>query len=285
MARRSPDGESPVEAPSKDAPLPMVPVATSQFAEISRAIVRDEAPPEPRRLQRGAVIFDVDGTLLDDMGPISELAGKLLFETFGTPVVEGQLHYLATTGMPFEAQLAQLYGNATEADRRSVARTFHMRKVQEAYAIAKPFPEMPRTLKRLAAAGWTLSVSTGAEREMADLVLEREGLRYWFEDVLGSGQGTKREHLAEYRRRYPDVPLVLVGDSRFDLEAAQSVKGVVSVARATRLQNWTLSPDDLMRWGAAWADYSLAELPEALERLIGDATKAPEGAARRRKTR
>ncbi|HEV8050451.1 MAG TPA: HAD hydrolase-like protein [Thermoplasmata archaeon] len=285
MARRSPDGESPVEAPSKDAPLPMVPVATSQFAEISRAIVRDEAPPEPRRLQRGAVIFDVDGTLLDDMGPISELAGKLLFETFGTPVVEGQLHYLATTGMPFEAQLAQLYGNATEADRRSVARTFHMRKVQEAYAIAKPFPEMPRTLKRLAAAGWTLSVSTGAEREMADLVLEREGLRYWSEDVLGSGQGTKREHLAEYRRRYPDVPLVLVGDSRFDLEAAQSVKGVVSVARATRLQNWTLSPDDLMRWGAAWADYSLAELPEALERLIGDATKAPEGAARRRKTR
>jgi phosphoglycolate phosphatase len=285
MARRSPDGESPIEAPSKDAPLPMVPVATSQFAEISRAIVRDEAPPEPRRLERGAVIFDVDGTLLDDMGPISELAGKLLFETFGTPVVEGQLHYLATTGMPFEAQLAQLYGNATEADRRSVARTFHMRKVQEAYAIAKPFPEMPRTLKRLAAAGWTLSVSTGAEREMADLVLEREGLRYWFEDVLGSGQGTKREHLAEYRRRYPDVPLVLVGDSRFDLEAAQSVKGVVSVARATRLQNWTLSPDDLMRWGAAWADYSLAELPEALERLIGDATKAPEGAARRRKTR
>jgi phosphoglycolate phosphatase-like HAD superfamily hydrolase len=267
----------------------MVGPATSQFAEISRAVIREEPTVEPRRLERGAVIFDVDGTLLDDMGPISELAGKLLFETFGTPELEGRLHYLATTGMPFEAQLSQLYRNASEDDRRSVARTFHMRKVQEAYAIAKPFPEMPRTLKRLAAAKWTLAVSTGAEREMADLVLEREGLRYWFEDVLGSGQGTKREHLAEYRRRYPGAPLILVGDSRFDLEAAHSVEGVISVARATRLQSWTLSPDDLTRWGAAWADYSLSELPEALERIVpppGSPPKKPAtGASRRRKTR
>jgi phosphoglycolate phosphatase-like HAD superfamily hydrolase len=266
----------------------MVGPATSQFAEISRAIIRDEPVVEPKQLERGAVIFDVDGTLLDDMGPISELAGKLLFETFGTPEAEGRLHYLATTGMPFEAQLSQLYHGASEDERRSVARTFHMRKVQEAYAIAKPFPEIPRTLKRLAAARWTLAVSTGAEREMADLVLEREGLRYWFEDVLGSGQGTKREHLAEYRRRYPGAPLVLVGDSRFDLEAAKSVEGVISVARATRLQSWNLSPDDLTRWGAAWADYSLSELPEALERILGaegspSAKKVP-GSGRRRKT-
>jgi phosphoglycolate phosphatase len=219
-------------------------------------------------LDRGAVIFDVDGTLLDDMGSISVLAGRVLAETFGTPEEEGRLHYLATTGMPFEAQLSQLYSWAPPDERASVARTFHMRKVAEAYANAHPFPEVPRLLKRLAADGWTLAVSTGAEREMADLVLEREGIRYWFDDVLGSGQGTKREHLAEYKRRYPGVPIVLVGDSRFDLEAAQSVEGVVSVARATEMPGWTLSPDDLQRWGAVWADYSLSALPEALAKFV-----------------
>ncbi|MCI4327626.1 MAG: HAD hydrolase-like protein [Thermoplasmata archaeon] len=289
MARRAPESDPATEAPEGGAPLPMAGGATSQFAEISRVVLKDQPPVEPTQLARGAVIFDVDGTLLDDMGPISELAGKLLFDSFGTPEAEGRLHYLATTGMPFEAQLSQLYRNATDDERRSVARTFHMRKVQEAYAIAKPFPEMPRTLKRLAGAGWTLAVSTGAEREMADLVLEREGLRYWFEDVLGSGQGTKREHLAEYRRRYPGVPLVLVGDSRFDLEAAQSVEGVVAVARASRLQSWTLSPDDLKRWGAAWADYSLSGLPEALDALFQASAlpseKPTKGGSRRRKTR
>ncbi|MGI0130003.1 MAG: hypothetical protein ACREEC_07645, partial [Thermoplasmata archaeon] len=114
------------------------------------------------------------------------------------------------------------------------------------------------------------------------------GLRYWFEDVLGSGQGTKREHLAEYRRRYPDVPLVLVGDSRFDLEAAQSVEGVVPVARATQIPGWTLSPDDLRRWGALWADYSLTTLPEALEDLVqpvGTKRRPAARSARRTKTR
>jgi phosphoglycolate phosphatase-like HAD superfamily hydrolase len=261
----------------------MVSPATSQFAEISRGLFREDPVVAPKALERGAVIFDVDGTLLDDMGMISELAGRVLFDAFGTPPAEGRLHYLATTGMPFEAQLAQLYSEAPVEERRSVARVFHMQKVSEAYARAHPFPDVPKLLKRLAADGWTLAVSTGAEREMADLVLEREGLRYWFEDILGSGQGTKREHLAEYRRRYPGAPIVLVGDSRFDLEAAQSVDGVTAVARATEIPGWALGPDDLRRWGAAWADYSLSGLPEALNELFGERS-APK-ASRRKTTR
>jgi phosphoglycolate phosphatase-like HAD superfamily hydrolase len=111
-------------------------------------------------------------------------------------------------------------------------------------------------------------ISTGAERETADLLLEREGLRYWFDGILGSGQGTKREHLLEYRRRYPDVPIFLVGDSRFDMEAGSSVDGVRAVGRASTFHGWGLTPDDLKRWGAVWADYSLANLPEALEALV-----------------
>jgi phosphoglycolate phosphatase-like HAD superfamily hydrolase len=285
MADPDPDEriELPMATPERETPLSMVGSATSQFAEISRGLIGDRPPVAPKSIERGAVIFDVDGTLLDDMAGISDVAGKVLLEAFGTPEAEGRLHYLATTGMPFEAQVNQLYGDAPIELRRSVARQFHQRKIAEAYARAKPFPEIPKLLKRLAAAGWTLAVSTGAEREMADLVLEREGLRYWFEDVLGSGQGTKREHLAEYRRRYPDAPLVLVGDSRFDLEAAQSVKGVIAVARASRFANWTLSPDDLRRWGAVWADYSLSELPEALERILAPKparSKKPAGKAR-----
>ncbi len=231
----------------------------------------------PRAVARGVVVFDLDGTILDDLGLISHVAGDALFRAFGTPVEEARLHYLATTGMPFEAQLAQLYPGAPAADRLGVARLFHSRKVQEAYALAHPFPEVPRLLKQLSRDGWTLVVSTGAEREMADLVLEREGLRFWFEDLLGSAQGTKREHLREYRRRYPGVPVFLVGDSRFDMEAAASVEGVTPIGRAASLHGWTLTPDDLQRWGARWADYSLASLPTVLDKLLAPA------APRRRK--
>jgi phosphoglycolate phosphatase-like HAD superfamily hydrolase len=221
----------------------------------------------PTHVERGVVVFDMDGTILDDISLISHVAADVMHTAFGTPIEEGRIHYLATTGMPFEAQLAQLYANAPAALRAATARTFHGRKVTEAYAHAGPFPEVPKLLKRLAQEHWTLVISTGAETEMADLLLEREGLRFWFDEVLGSAQGTKREHLQEYRRRYPGARIFLVGDSRFDMEAAASVEGVTPIGRASSLHGWGLTPEDLRRWGAVWADYSLSNLPEKLTEL------------------
>ena len=280
--RPRPEADGP---PAREgAELPIL-VATSQYAEVSRPVGRPKEPPAPRVVERGVVVFDLDGTILDDLPAISRVASEVMASAFGTPTEEARIHYLATTGMPFEAQLAQLYPEAPAALRSSTARTFHQRKVAEAYARAKPFPEMPRTLKQLARDGWNLAISTGAETEMADLLLEREGLRYWFEDVLGSGDGTKREHLAEYRRRFPDRPMFLVGDSRFDMEAAQSVAGVVPLGRASRLSHWSLTPLDLRKWGAAWADYSLEGLPDVLARLERPPAARPSRRTPRRRKR
>jgi len=254
--------------------LPVV-ASASQFAEVGRGVGRPKVEVPPTRVERGVVVFDLDGTILDDLGLISAVAADVMLAAFGTPVDEGRIHYLATTGMPFEAQLAQLYPTAPPALRASTARTFHQRKVTEAYSKAKPFPEIPKMLKRLGSERWTLAVSTGSETEMAELLLEREGLRYWFEEVLGSAEGTKREHLVEYRRRFPGVPMFLVGDSRFDMEAAQSAPGVIALGRASALPGWGLTPLDLEKWGARWADYSLATLPEVLEKLTRAAARRP----------
>jgi len=251
------------------------PPTTAAATRAPRAPV--ETPP-PRR---GVVLFDLDGTLLDDLPLIAEVAADVLHDAFGTPVEEARVHYLATTGMPFEAQLAQLYPEAPPDLRAGASRTFHQRKVTEAYARAKPFPEVPKLLKTLSGDGWNLAVTTGAETEMAELLLEREGLRYWFDDVLGSAEGTKREHLAEYRRRYGEVPMFLVGDSRFDMEAALSVPGVVAFGRASSLGAWTLTPQDLRRWGAQWAAFSLADLPTVLERSGRPGRRTPAGRAQR----
>ena len=238
-------------------------------------MVRRTEPVAPRRVERGVVIFDLDGTILDDLNAISHVAADVLHQAFGTPQEEARIHYLATTGMPFEAQLAQLYPDAPADLRGRAARMFHQRKVAEAYAHAQPFPEVPRLLKRLSEERWTLAVSTGAETEMAELILEREGLRFWFEDVIGSADGTKREHLREYRRRYPEVPIFLIGDSRFDMEASHSVEGVLPLGRASRLPHWTLAPSDLQKWGAAWAGFSLVSLPSVLARLVVRRRRTP----------
>ncbi len=278
-------GERPPEIPVEGAPVALPMMAAGPPPTPAVATDRLERP-DPRSVERGLVLFDLDGTLLDDLGLISEVAASVMHSSFGTPPEEARVHYLATTGMPFEAQLAQLFPDAPAALRAQTARTFHQRKVTEAYAKAKPFPEVPRMLRRLGQDGWTLAVSTGAETEMAELLLEREGIRYWFEGVLGSSYGTKREHLVEYQRRYPGARTFLVGDSRFDMEAAGSVDGVTALGRASRLANWTLSPKDLRGWGAAWADYDLATLPEVLRELErpprAPPKRKPKATARRR---
>jgi phosphoglycolate phosphatase-like HAD superfamily hydrolase len=272
------------ESPSTEEPLIPLPVlATKSLDTPEPSPLPEEPPPEPRRVPRGVVVFDLDGTILDDLNHISEVAADVMAKAFGTPSEEARIHYLATTGLPFEAQLAQLYPDVSPSERHRIALQFHHRKAKEAYGTAHPFPEIPRVLKRLSQDRWTLLISTGAEKEIADLLLEREGIRYWFEAVLGAGQGTKREHLAEYRRRFPGVPMFLVGDSRFDMEAATSVPGVTALARASSLPGWSLVPKDLEKWGAAWADHSLGALPEVVERLERVGSPRPRRAARGKK--
>lgn len=281
VRRSEPADDAPGSPPSSDDAEPLIPLPVLVNKSLDTpepSPLPEEPPPPPRALPRGVVVFDLDGTILDDLNHISEVAADVMATAFGTPPEEARVHYLATTGLPFEAQLAQLYPDVPPEERHRVALTFHRRKAKEAYGTAHPFPEIPRVLKRLSQEKWTLVISTGAEKEIADLLLEREGLRYWFDAVLGAGQGTKREHLAEYRRRFPDVPVFLVGDSRFDMEAATSVPGVVALGRASSLPGWALTPADLQRWGAAWADHSLGGLPDVvgrLERRRGESRRAP----------
>ncbi|HEV2316404.1 MAG TPA: HAD family hydrolase [Thermoplasmata archaeon] len=278
-----PDGRRRAEAPSPELPPDPDPEPAFEPAPLNvlrmvnpeslgagnePALRREEAEVPPRQVERGVIAFDLDGTLLDDIKLISHVAADVLHQAFGTPPEEGRIHYLATTGMPFEAQLAQLYPDAPPELRRSTARTFHERKAREAYAYAHPYPEIPRILKQLDRERWTMVISTGAEREVADLMLEREGLRIWFDAVLGSAQGTKREHLLEFRRRYSGAPMFLVGDSRFDLEAARDT-GVPMLGRASLLPGWTLTPEDFRSWGAIWSDYNLSAMPEVVAQWKG----------------
>ncbi|MGA7922790.1 MAG: HAD hydrolase-like protein, partial [Thermoplasmata archaeon] len=134
------------EEPTPSPELSVLPVATSAFAEVGHSVIT-EPDVAPRRVERGVVVFDLDGTILDDVGLISHVAADVLERAFGTPPEEGRIHYLATTGMPFEAQLAQLYPEVPADQRLGTARIFHERKVKEAYAHAALFPEIPRVLR------------------------------------------------------------------------------------------------------------------------------------------
>ncbi len=107
-------------------------------------------------------MFDLDGTLVDDMREIGDTAARVMHEAFGTPLPEAHAMYYASTGMPFERQLLELYPESSREQIHRVALHFHEVKITEAYSKVKLFPEVPLMLKSLVRTGWTLVVATGA---------------------------------------------------------------------------------------------------------------------------
>jgi hypothetical protein len=63
---------------------PLGPSATSHHAEVGRLVVEEGITP-PQRVERGGVVFDLDGTVLDDIGLISHVAADVMNRAFGTP--------------------------------------------------------------------------------------------------------------------------------------------------------------------------------------------------------
>jgi phosphoglycolate phosphatase-like HAD superfamily hydrolase len=57
----------------------------------------------------GAVLFDLDGTLVDSMTGFGLVAARVLEQHHGLPFAQGQEAYRRTSGIPFFAQLEQLF--------------------------------------------------------------------------------------------------------------------------------------------------------------------------------
>jgi phosphoglycolate phosphatase-like HAD superfamily hydrolase len=55
------------------------------------------------------LVFDLDGTLVPTMEDYADRAAQFMEESFGTPFAEARRSYFATSGLPFEKQLRQLY--------------------------------------------------------------------------------------------------------------------------------------------------------------------------------
>src|SRR5579864_2781581 len=60
--------------------------------------------PLPRVL-----LCDLDGTLIDSMPTLAEIASEVMEEVYATPAILSRELYLATCGLPFAGQLEEIY--------------------------------------------------------------------------------------------------------------------------------------------------------------------------------
>ena len=180
-----------------------------------------------------AVLFDLDGTLLDTADDIA-LALNRATDEYGWPALTlNQVRNSIGRGAPLLVErAATLQGRNLDAVTHSAIteRFFHHYEALEesGEGAAKPYPGAAEVLQKLHGIGLRIAVVTNKQQRFATALVKLKGLSAWIDQVVGGDSCARRK---------PDpLPLVfacrllgvqtresiMVGDSVNDVQAARA---------------------------------------------------------------
>ena len=176
--------------------------------------------PSPLR----AVLFDLDGTLLDSIGLIVA-AMHHAFDGFdGT--VPADADWMAGIGTPLYKQLA-LYARSAE-ELEMLRERYRAYQVIHHDSVIREFPGTTAVLEDLDARGLTMGVVTSKNNELARRGLELTGLAKFLPVVIGADSVTKHKPepepvlLALERLGVGADEALMMGDSPHDISSGNA---------------------------------------------------------------
>jgi phosphoglycolate phosphatase-like HAD superfamily hydrolase len=180
----------------------------------ARTGLRVAGLPLPRVL-----LCDLDGTLIDTMPILADLAADVLVDGYGMPRSLARELYIATCGLPFWQQLEAI----CPRDPRNAATAERFEAAKPALCgSARMTADTRRALITLQGRGVRVVVSSNNGKSNVDAFAHASG--FAFDLVLGYGDGLAkgRPHIqrTEHTFRVPRGEMVFVGDSLHDGEIA-----------------------------------------------------------------
>lgn len=184
----------------------------------------DTSFPGPFR----AVLFDLDGTLLDTSAEIAD-ALAVAFREFGLPPLDKpEVERLIGKGVRMLVERALAQAGASGVDLDLAVMRFEKGYEQTVGTRSALFPGAQAAMERLHGAGIPMGVVTNKPRYFTEALLERVGARRYLSAIVAGDDGFTRKPapdmlLAACRRMGTDPQLTLMlGDSENDIVAARA---------------------------------------------------------------
>jgi phosphoglycolate phosphatase len=221
-------------------------------------------PASPR-----AVIFDLDGTLIDSAPDLLEALNHVLAQQGRRRADLHEVHMMMGHGAVhlLDKGLAATGGVPPEGVHEALVESFLEYYEAHIAVHTRPFPGVVETLAILRDTGYKMAVCTNKMQHFADKVLDALELGAFFETVVGGGATgfykPDPEHLGAVLEKMALQPResVMVGDSINDVAAAQALNMPVAVV------TYGYSPEAVWGLGADRVLESFDALPAALGEL------------------
>lgn len=213
-----------------------------------------------------AVLFDLDGTLIDSSEGITKSA-QFALEHYG--INEPDLGKLSKfIGPPLHLSFAKYYGFDADKAMEAVS-VFRSRYNVTGVYESTPYPGVKECLLELREKGYLVAVASSKPEKTCNVILEYHGLLDLFDNISGASMdgkiGTKEQVLDQLFARWPDVDrdsMVLVGDTIFDIKGANNA-GLKSIAVSFGFGD----VDEMMNEGASALCDDMRTLPGIIENL------------------
>ena len=217
-----------------------------------------------------ALIFDLDGTLVDTAPDLLAALNAVLVEAGHRPVVPSELRHLVGHGVRtlFERAFSETGTDVAPSLVDAYSAEFLAYYKANIARGSRPFPGVHETLERFKVEGALLGICTNKPQDLTDLLLAELDLGRHFTSIVGSGltpyNKPDARHVLEVIQRLKGTAArsVMIGDSPVDVAAAHAAKIPVIA------MSYGYTPIPVRELGADAVCDDFAELPAIISRLV-----------------